>query len=170
MWISKRKKSWSFCQIISANNFLLFALTEDACRSSQDKKMCTKLQSVSQQLRDVQQEHQQTMADMRLLVTSMARLQKKVKFLEAVGSPFSSNTDMCFFEIAGENSPDSHSFATSNFLSKRFLAFLLHSELKEIVRKSTHCLSLNLLTQVEPPCKGVVSWKHYTKQSSSEFS
>ena len=41
---------------------------------------------------------------------------------------------------------------------------------KEIVRKTTHCLSLNLLTQVEAPCKGIISWKHYTKQSSSEFS
>ena len=46
--------------------------------------MCTKLQSVSQQLRDLQQEHQQTMADMRLLVTSMARLQKEMKFLKSV--------------------------------------------------------------------------------------
>ena len=70
--------------LLSLSIFCIFFLTEDACRSSQDKKMCAKLQSVSQQLKDLQQEHQQTMADMRLLVTSMARLQKEVKLFKSV--------------------------------------------------------------------------------------
>ena len=71
--------------LIRVLHFLLFFnFTEDICRSSQDKKTCTKLQSVGQQLKELQEEHQQTMADMRLLVTSMARLQKKVKQLESV--------------------------------------------------------------------------------------
>ena len=70
--------------LLTFSIFCISLFTEDACRSSQDKKMCTKLQSVSQQLRDLQQEHQQTMADMRLLVTSMARLQKEVKLSKSV--------------------------------------------------------------------------------------
>ena len=89
MQLLRKKEKLTEARIVSlSSTFFSLSFTEDLCRSSQDKKMCTKLQSVNQQLKDLQQKHQQTMADMRLLVTSMARLQKKVKLLESVSGFF----------------------------------------------------------------------------------
>ena len=118
--------------------------------------MCTKLQSVSEQLRDLQQEHQQTLdqhaADLRLLVTSVARLQKNVNVLGSVSSPFSLIACVKSLQVK----PFWPMFKSPAKLMSSFFLTLLHYDRKSKKKKKTYTVSLYFFLS---------RWSHHAMES-----